>query len=202
MSNTTRNAPLRATAAALALTMALTLGACGDDAAGPDGTAPVEYDTSLDRTLLYPHNMEYNPRDVESVSLAFVRIVENHDASEDAKEWTSVLRAKDVMTREAAAGYAQSLDGGTNTDWWQWQDLEAFTTATVSFAGDERPADTDDTAWRIVDARVEPRTDKDRTLPARLRTHHLELRKEGDRWLVHRWSVSSPAPVPATTTNE
>lgn len=189
----------RTAAVAAVFAAALVLGACGDAPEGvsADGAGLGDYQTELDRTLLYPHNVDYDPRDPDSVSLAFVRIVENHDASLDGDEWTSVLRAEALMTEEAAEGYSGSLDGGTETDWWQWRDVEAFTTANVAFSEDARPGDTDDEAFRIVTARITPRTDTDREMPQRMRIHHLQLHEVDGRWLVHRWLVSPTAPVPS-----
>lgn len=174
---------------------------CSATACGRDKEAAVEstveqQDKMLNRTVLYPNDLNVDYTSPDSVSEAFVEVIENHDAATEKEEWASVARATDLMTPSAAQAYTADFNGGTETRWEDWLRWDAFTTAIPAFSNDVRPPDTETEAYRVIDAHIQVETPGDHAAQDLIRSHFLMLRNIDGKWLVARWNVASPVEKP------
>lgn len=176
--------------------------ACGDSPQAETNGEVAQQDEDINRVLVYPNDLQVDDSSIDSVSKAFVEVIENHDASTDEQEWASVTRATDLMTPEAATAYTADLAGGTETQWENWRRWNAFTTAVPAFNEDARPSDTDTEAYRSVDAHIRVETPGDHASKDLVRTHFLTLNKVDGKWRVARWNVATPVEKPKENTDE
>lgn len=181
-------------AAVLALPLvAACLVACGDDAPEAGVSTETSLSSPASGELLTAELLDIDKRDPDEVAEAFVAIVETHDTTVDAHEWTSIQRAADLLNPQSADRQLANTDGGAGTDWELWEDSGAFVEPFVAATNDARPRDEATVVHRVFRATLTAYTDDpDAQLPVRERIHFVTLTKTDGDWAVDRWN---PGPL-------
>lgn len=180
--------------AVLALPLvAACLVSCGDTAPENGGRTETSLSSPVSRELPTAELLDVDKSDPDEVAEAFVTIVETHDTTVDAREWTSIQRAADLLNPQTAERQLANTDGGAGTDWSRWKDSEAFIEPFVVATNDARPRDEATVVHRVFRAMLTAHTDDpDAQLPACERVHFVTLTKTDGDWTVDRWN---PGPL-------
>lgn len=184
-------------AAVLALPLVtFCLVSCGDPAPGGGDSTDTSLSSPVSGELPTADLLDVDRRDPDAVAEAFVTIVETHDTTVDAREWTSIQRAADLLNPQTSDRQLANTDGGAGTDWGRWKDAAAFVEPFVLATNDARPRDEATVAYRVFRAVLTAHTDDpDAQLPVRERVHFVTLTKTDGEWTVDRWN---PGPLEAS----